>query len=75
LLGEQAPSRAAATGAASDGSGDSRQAARPHLHPPDRRYPIGTVDTEEAKAMSILWIVLIVVLVLVLLGFFGRGRF
>jgi len=25
--------------------------------------------------MSILWIVLIVVLVLVLLGFFGRGRF
>jgi hypothetical protein len=31
--------------------------------------------TEEAKAMSILWIVLIVVLVLVLLGFFGRGRF
>jgi uncharacterized protein YqhQ len=25
--------------------------------------------------MSILWIILIVVLVLALLGFFGRGRF
>jgi len=25
--------------------------------------------------MSILWIILIIVLVLVVLGFFGRGRF
>jgi flagellar basal body-associated protein FliL len=28
-----------------------------------------------AKNMSILWIILIVILVLALLGFFGRGRF
>jgi flagellar basal body-associated protein FliL len=27
------------------------------------------------KSMSILWIILIVVLVLALLGFFSRGRF
>jgi hypothetical protein len=26
-------------------------------------------------AMSILWIVVIVILVLIVLGFFGRGRF
>jgi flagellar basal body-associated protein FliL len=28
----------------------------------------------ERRTMSILWIILIVVLVLALLGFFGRGR-
>jgi flagellar basal body-associated protein FliL len=28
-----------------------------------------------AQQMSILWIILIVILVLALLGFFGRGRF
>jgi hypothetical protein len=27
------------------------------------------------RTMSLLWIILIVVLVLALLGFFGRGRF
>jgi hypothetical protein len=27
------------------------------------------------RYMSILWIILIIVLVLVVLGFFGRGRF
>jgi flagellar basal body-associated protein FliL len=27
------------------------------------------------RSMSLLWIILIIVLVLVLLGFFGRGRF
>jgi flagellar basal body-associated protein FliL len=30
---------------------------------------------KEEGAVSILWIILIVVLVLVLLGFVGRGRF
>jgi hypothetical protein len=29
----------------------------------------------EENAMSLLWIILIIVLVLALLGFFGRGRF
>jgi flagellar basal body-associated protein FliL len=29
----------------------------------------------ERSTMSLLWIILIVVLVLALLGFFGRGRF
>ena len=32
-------------------------------------------DTKGAAHMSLLWIILIVVLVLALLGFFGRGRF
>jgi hypothetical protein len=31
--------------------------------------------TREAHNVSILWIILIVILVLALLGFFGRGRF
>ena len=31
--------------------------------------------TKGAHRMSLLWIILIVVLVLALLGFFGRGRF
>ncbi len=30
---------------------------------------------ERSTEMSLLWIILIVVLVLALLGFFGRGRF
>lgn len=30
---------------------------------------------ERSSPMSLLWIILIVVLVLALLGFFGRGRF
>jgi flagellar basal body-associated protein FliL len=30
-------------------------------------------DTEGGKALGILWIILIVVLVLALLGFFARG--
>jgi flagellar basal body-associated protein FliL len=32
-------------------------------------------QSKEEGAMSILWIILIVVLVLVLLGFVGRSRF
>jgi flagellar basal body-associated protein FliL len=31
--------------------------------------------TDGGDAMSLLWIILIIVLVLALLGFFGRGRF
>ena len=31
--------------------------------------------TRKERQMSLLWIILIVVLVLALLGFFGRGRF
>jgi flagellar basal body-associated protein FliL len=31
--------------------------------------------TGRHTTMSILWIILIVILVLVLLGFFGRGRY
>jgi flagellar basal body-associated protein FliL len=38
-----------------------------------RAVPTET-DTKGAP-MSLLWIILIVVLVLALLGFFGRGRF
>jgi flagellar basal body-associated protein FliL len=34
-----------------------------------------TTDREAKHIMSILWIILIVILVLALLGFFGRGRF
>jgi flagellar basal body-associated protein FliL len=33
-----------------------------------------TTDVGERKSMSILWIILVVVLVLVLLGFFGVRR-
>jgi flagellar basal body-associated protein FliL len=32
-------------------------------------------NEHERGIMSLLWIILIVVLVLALLGFFGRGRF
>jgi flagellar basal body-associated protein FliL len=32
------------------------------------------VEGRKSSNMSILWIVLIVILVLALLGFFGRGR-
>ena len=32
-------------------------------------------DARKEHRMSLLWIILIVVLVLALLGFFGRGRF
>jgi hypothetical protein len=35
----------------------------------------GPVVTYRKDHMSILWIIIIVVLVLALLGFFGRGRF
>jgi flagellar basal body-associated protein FliL len=38
----------------------------------------GRVDvtaSRKEQRMSLLWIILIVVLVLALLGFFGRGRF
>jgi flagellar basal body-associated protein FliL len=34
-----------------------------------------TDSTQREAPMSLLWIILIIVLVLVLLGFFGRGRF
>ena len=35
---------------------------------------VDTIQREARKSMSILWIILIVVLVLALLGFFSRGR-
>ena len=35
---------------------------------------VDTIQREARKGMSILWIILIVVLVLALLGFFSRGR-
>jgi flagellar basal body-associated protein FliL len=35
---------------------------------------VDTVQREARTGMSILWIILIVVLVLALLGFFSRGR-
>jgi hypothetical protein len=41
-------------------------AARAYQPPPGQ---------ERSSPMSLLWIILIVVLVLALLGFFGRGRF
>jgi flagellar basal body-associated protein FliL len=37
-----------------------------------RRRPLTPTEGEH---VSILWIVLIVILVLLVLGFFGRGRF
>jgi flagellar basal body-associated protein FliL len=37
------------------------------LHPRQR-------PTKEGSSVSILWIILIIVLVLLLLGFFSRGR-
>jgi hypothetical protein len=36
---------------------------------------VGTSAVEGRYCMSILWIILIVILVLALLGFLGRGRF
>jgi hypothetical protein len=53
-------------------------AARRNLRATRNRFgPCAVVlrtPTEE-NAMSLLWIILIIVLVLALLGFFGRGRF
>ncbi|MEO5577307.1 MAG: hypothetical protein ABIR67_07330 [Gaiellaceae bacterium] len=40
----------------------------------DRRLRL-TDRLRKEHRMSLLWIILIVVLVLALLGFFGRGRF
>jgi flagellar basal body-associated protein FliL len=38
-------------------------------------FPLQTPTTEGGmKSVSILWIILIIVLVLLLLGFFSRGR-
>jgi hypothetical protein len=50
-----------------------RQIARRILPPPIAVVPENA--TRGGRQMSILWIILIVVLVLVLLGFVGRGRF
>jgi flagellar basal body-associated protein FliL len=36
--------------------------------------PRGRHPTTEGTTMSILWIILIVILILALLGFFSRGR-
>ncbi len=46
--------------------------------PQDARSPLSThVRAGETKgeAMTILWIIIVVVVVLALLGFVGRGRF
>ena len=40
-----------------------------------RKQALYDQTTPKENNMSILWIILIVVLVLALLGFFGRGRF
>jgi hypothetical protein len=37
--------------------------------------PVNRRRDTKGSPMSLLWIILIVVLVLALLGFFGRGRF
>jgi len=42
--------------------------------PKSRRLP-GDGGNERRFTVGILWIVIIVILVLALLGFFGRGRF
>jgi hypothetical protein len=48
---------------------------QPYLERPPRRFPgCRHARNEIGGRMSILWIVLIVILVLALLGFFGRGR-
>jgi flagellar basal body-associated protein FliL len=39
-----------------------------------RRESLRANDRKEGWAVSILWIILIVILVLALLGFFTRGR-
>jgi hypothetical protein len=39
-----------------------------------RPRPLSTGTRHEGDSMSLLWIILIIVLVLALLGFFGRGR-
>jgi flagellar basal body-associated protein FliL len=36
---------------------------------------VHSIGLRKEHRMSLLWIILIVVLVLALLGFFGRGRF
>jgi hypothetical protein len=36
--------------------------------------PVRRLPTRKGVAVSILWIILIVILVLALLGFFSRGR-
>jgi flagellar basal body-associated protein FliL len=41
---------------------------------PRRRKSLRTNDRREGWAVGILWIILIVILVLALLGFFTRGR-
>jgi high-affinity Fe2+/Pb2+ permease len=37
-------------------------------------FLLGDQPTKEGSSVSILWIILIIVLVLLLLGFFSRGR-
>jgi flagellar basal body-associated protein FliL len=39
------------------------------------RGRVEATASRKEQRMSLLWIILIVVLVLALLGFFGRGRF
>ena len=59
-----------------DGSGCAEAPARKPAHPTrvfERCEPDSMIH--EGGKVGVLWIVLIVVLVLVLLGFFGRGRF
>jgi hypothetical protein len=49
-------------------------AIEPYLQHPSGRFPDVDAYLWIGGHMSILWIVLIVILVLALLGFFGRGR-
>jgi len=63
-------------------SGQSRSAAlsisfKPRLRRVRNSFPVSTVVWTKRKGVhrvSILWIILIIVLVLLLLGFFSRGR-
>jgi hypothetical protein len=44
-----------------------------HVVPLRRSTPAGRQSSKGGKCMGILWIILIVILVLALLGFFSRG--
>ena len=58
-----------------DVSGHVSESAGFLLYPRGINSRRSTIETKEASnRMSILWIILIVILVLALLGFFSRGR-
>jgi hypothetical protein len=47
---------------------------RGHARNSRSRFAVSAKSTNEGSIVNLLWIILIVVLVLALLGFFGRGR-